>query len=612
MANKITCTCGHSWDKSSSSKKDATICHICGKNIMKNGGWLDRYDDGGSMQEHQENYNNESVHVSPDYVGTGYDITGRTYSPAWGGQFQLGGSLPGSVGFTYARTKNIPSNGPYAKKTKASAQNGKEMSFYQNGFDWDAKTISQDGTAVKKQPRDMRTLAERKADEAKALDAKLRAQQPSLQKASSPINDERRRQLNEQYAQQSGKRYNPTTGSIEDRFSPQQDRMLNRAYENIVEPMIDAEMIASTAAPLVGKGVKALAKGLKNIGKEYLENKAAKKAAKNFKSEIDWGKWNSEIPENQSLIKEYEAIEKTSKANNSWMKNPDGSEFTGTPEQFVQQNSENFKKSFPEGHNRVYRGGNNEDFTNRSHPIVFTGDKNIAEHYVGGKNPFTGEYEIATPNTRAGRALFDFYHPKNTNSLIINNEGRSWREIPRKYFGDSPPPRDLHNPKGDFTSTDDIAEWMVANDKNSVRLNNIFDGYDADFVDIINNKPGNYLKSATGNNGMFDMTNPNIYKSVLPYAVPAAIGGAAALQQKKQGGKITKDNNGYWNPNNWGKPVEIGSNNITMQGVHQPLIGISDEGDVQYMQPGEHYKFKGKKVVEYPVKKNGGWLEKYN
>jgi hypothetical protein len=30
------------------------------------------------------------------------------------------------------------------------------------------------------------------------------------------------------------------------------------------------------------------------------------------------------------------------------------------------------------------------------------------------------------------------------------------------------------------------------------------------------------------------------------------------------------------------------------------------------MYPGEDYKFKGKKVTEYPVKKNGGWLDRYN
>ena len=38
-----------------------------------------------------------------------------------------GGSIPGSVGFTYARTQGIPSEGPYAKKTMPSAQNGVDM-----------------------------------------------------------------------------------------------------------------------------------------------------------------------------------------------------------------------------------------------------------------------------------------------------------------------------------------------------------------------------------------------------------------------------------------------------------------------------------------------------
>ena len=72
-----------------------------------------------------------------------------------------------------------------------------------------------------------------------------------------------------------------------------------------------------------------------------------------------------------------------------------------------------------------------------------------------------------------------------------------------------------------------------------------------------------------------------------------------------ENGKIIKDNNGYWNPDNWGEVVEIASNDITMKGVNQPLLGISDEGDVQYMEPNRDYKFKGKKVREFPIARNG-------
>jgi hypothetical protein len=64
-------------------------------------------------------------------------------------KFAMGGSMPGAVGFTYARVAgSAPSNGKYAKKTKASAQNGKEMKFYQEGLDFKPNSIAQDGEAI--------------------------------------------------------------------------------------------------------------------------------------------------------------------------------------------------------------------------------------------------------------------------------------------------------------------------------------------------------------------------------------------------------------------------------------------------------------------------------
>jgi hypothetical protein len=82
-SGKVKCTCGWSWNKSDSSKKDMYVCHQCGRdnsNNMKNGGWLD-------------NYNDSETSVPEGYVGEGYDTTGRNYSPAWGGSFQMGGSV---------------------------------------------------------------------------------------------------------------------------------------------------------------------------------------------------------------------------------------------------------------------------------------------------------------------------------------------------------------------------------------------------------------------------------------------------------------------------------------------------------------------------------------
>jgi hypothetical protein len=101
-------------------------------------GWLDNFGK-------EENYNDSKAHASEDFQGDGFSNVCRNSSPAWGGAFQMGGSIPGSVGFTYARTKGIPSEGKYAKKTLPSAQNGEEMQYYQSGLDFQPKTISKNG-----------------------------------------------------------------------------------------------------------------------------------------------------------------------------------------------------------------------------------------------------------------------------------------------------------------------------------------------------------------------------------------------------------------------------------------------------------------------------------
>jgi len=81
------------------------------------------------------------------------------------------------------------------------------------------------------------------------------------------------------------------------------------------------------------------------------------------------------------------------------------------------------------------------------------------------------------------------------------------------------------------------------------------------------------------------------------------------LQQESnyQSGGVVKDNNGYLNPENWGKVVEISSPSITMKGVNQPLIGIADTGEMKTMIPGLEYFFSGaKKVIEIPLNKSNG------
>ena len=72
-----------------------------------------------------------------------------------------------------------------------------------------------------------------------------------------------------------------------------------------------------------------------------------------------------------------------------------------------------------------------------------------------------------------------------------------------------------------------------------------------------------------------------------------------------QNGSIIKDDNGYWNPDNWGKDVEINSPHITMEDVYEPLIGISKQtGEKKLMVPGKNYTFANtKQVIEKPLTK---------
>ena len=129
-------------------KDDNVLLPQYGITKKENGGWLKKYNDGGPVQP---NYNDYSVSAGPGFQGDGYFNQGRNYSPAWGGQFAMGGSLPGSVGFMYARTIDpAPSEGPYAKKTEPSAENGTEMRYYQDGLDFKPKTISRDGSQLVK------------------------------------------------------------------------------------------------------------------------------------------------------------------------------------------------------------------------------------------------------------------------------------------------------------------------------------------------------------------------------------------------------------------------------------------------------------------------------
>lgn len=324
--------------------------------------------------------------------------------------------------------------------------------------------------------------------------------------------------------------------------------------------------------------------------------------AKPFKSEINWAKWNKDIPKNKPLMDEYLAIEENTKASGTWMKNPDGSAFKGTPEQFVQQQSQNFKNAFPEGAGITHRG-TWQNNTNLKQGLFTSKEKEFAAEYA----PLSNQKIIKSADTKGG-GINKLYYPKSKKSADIDLRNQDWAGIelnkiksgkdwarhlevniegqnkqlatrrkqldaltkkiketgnpnvigPRfwtkkeliesinsiknrieylKTQQNLPPiesSKVLEQLKKAFpgeTSTDDILDYMIKNDIDNVKLRNIIDDGMGTEI-LINNRPGNRVKSAVGNDGMFDMTNPDIYKALLPFIF------GTALSNQKYGGSI--------------------------------------------------------------------------
>jgi hypothetical protein len=131
-------------------------------------------------------------------------------------------------------------------------------------------------------------------------------------------------------------------------------------------------------------------------------------------------------------------------------------------------------------------------------------------------------------------------------------------------------------------------------------------------IDDSKNKPKNFIK------GMGPLSNESLDAQNLMFSTfKLENGGEMKYYQEGldfkprsigKNGKVIKDDRGQWaHP---GEITEIGSNQITMQGVPYPVLGISNTGDTQMMYPNEEYEYDGESVIEYPMMKQGGQLTK--
>nr|DAG91838.1 MAG TPA: Lysozyme [Crassvirales sp.] len=253
-----------------------------------------------------------------------------------------------------------------------------------------------------------------------------------------------------------------------------------------------------------------------------------------FISELDWspeswfskrtgGTYDAEdIAALKAHIPEYQAIEKAAKKNGTWLKMSDGSTWEGDPRSWVQLQSKDgqklLQKPLYHGDSKAYTNIDGNDITPRTL----------------GKGVLWASSNKYLPITY-GNNYYTFTIPKGTPMVEINAGGRNWNNLEGLNLG--------------YENTNDIS-WDLLNNDNVVRIKDVVDIGSAlrwrpgknGLPQVIPNeelkhyvnrvfKGDDYIfgedtprKSLLGNNGDFDFTKSNIYKGLIPFALPIGIG----------------------------------------------------------------------------------------
>lgn len=278
----------------------------------------------------------------------------------------------------------------------------------------------------------------------------------------------------------------------------------------------------------------------------------------------NWSKWNKEIPNNKPLMEEYSAIEKIGKADGTWMKNPDGSMFKGTPEQWVQIRSSNYKKAFPNallddsGSPLINYHGSGSKFDVFDESKFYSGEYGKGVYTSPDKEAILRSY--ANPNKNrtkkiAGKSgtdkptanLYELYinanSPLTTDDIIdYRNFGKIMDNLPSLADWKASDLGKRMVKENQWLKTDEaIMDFIKRNFPNNP-VKETFIDQGGDFLRAIDSPLqegvtpfSNQMKSSIGNNGMFDITNPNIYKQK----------GGESLEEYQDKGEVKKTYNPF-------------------------------------------------------------------
>jgi hypothetical protein len=609
-------------------------------------GWLDKYEDGGKMQEHQANFNNSVVKIPDGFVGQGETMP-NWKSPAWKGQFQYGGILD---------TKEF---NPIPGSKGNDEYKGQEANSY-----WtDEKTL----------PRNLRNRAK-------------------IGRRPSPQEEQQINQSKEYVGS------DPKTESDVYRINGELIRKYaypdfndggnDHAYPNFVpkgEVWLDKDNVGQDGKTTLAHELLEREKMMGGMfydkyGKDGKEAGAHVQALK-FENEIRNGK--AEVPQlinnqTQSPDQQLQPLSQPQMKNGGWLeKYENGGEMSyyqnglDFKPRTISQNGSITPPSIKEASQNEFKSPENiNSLMNISDPLItpqFDKDglplynvNDVHNTLLEAVSPMINLQDNRKIQQTTGKPLpstdrvsrnIPSYGVRQLLDRSINkglNREDAWNvlgiALQESGFGQEANGDinighvKLHNENDDDPFTDLVNTYkdkmQLATDvgyTNPLRRLQVYNGDKKLYRNTEQNYYGHTNDKYYGvpippegidvkKNPLFGKQitdlkenvlkrNPDLYDIMEEY-YPSSSDKHPAKQSTNQDqydqGGVVKDNMGYWNPMNRGRVVEIDSPNITMRNITEPLLGISDSGDKQMMYPGNDYKFIGKKVREYPIAQKGG------
>lgn len=552
------------------------------------------------------------------YLGTTNE--GFDYNGAWGGTMQMGGMLPGASSFMYAR-EGAPSNGKYAKKTMASAQRGRKM--YKESRDIDASENKQwlqdwySHPATKERMGADSTLVPEIIERLESVPVKRGRHlfQPAsgyynpsrhIIKVNPDITDPEELDMlyNHELTHSTGyvprelpdvfTNHRPLTVN-EDVYKEKKELLKNWDQGYYTHPPENYARIMGVRKFLQKKpGEKITPEELK--GTKYLELNELRKIYKN----------DEKIAEVLNSIAAAPSKTKQMEDGGSLEYYQEGRDFQP---RMIGQNGlkiseeekfDRFLRLNEDERDKPYKDRNSKEAKWTiavGHELTEEELKSKKVHGISYKNKLTKE-EIDT----ILKNDIDI-HRKKLDKKLKEKYNISLEDLsPTKQYALLDMEFNLGSADAKFPK---FTEAIVKGDYNT-QLKEYKRHMKKDGIYVpLKKRNETFLQEYVLPSASEDIINERLKSGQLKF-VPDE----ESIQQRarevvrermKKGGEIKTDNDGYWNPENWGRPVRINSNNITMKGVPMPLLGISDTGDVQYMSPGRNYQFEGNSVTELPI-----------